>query len=244
MATSNSSNFTCTRDDVIARALRIVQAIGQGETPDPIAVTEATLALNMIVKERQADGMQLWKIQTNSFAVVSGTKDYNIGIGSTINQTAPLKVIQAWMRTTATAADSPMNIITKQEYDMYGVKTSPGQPSEVFYRTPGVGLPEMQGVFSLYPAPDANTASASTFVFTGMYPIQDFDVSTDNPDFPSYYFNALTWILADQLAYEYGVPLSERAMISKKATEHLMRALMFDTEEGSLYIQPEARWEN
>ena len=67
----------------------------------------------------------------------------------------------------------------------------------------------------------------------------DFDASTDNPDIPSYMFNALTWALADQLSYEYGLGLGERSMISKKAQMHKAMALSFDQEEGSLYIRPE-----
>ncbi len=244
MATSNSTNFTVTRDDLIQRALRIVSAIGQGETPDNAAYTEASMALNMLIKERQADGMQLWKVQTcTPIALTASTKDYTIGLSSTIAQTAPLKILQAWIRTTSTAADSPINLITKSDYDRYGVKTSTGQPSEMYYNPPGVGLPEQQGTITLYPAPDTNTAANCTLVFTAHYPIQDFDVSTDNPDFPSYYFNALTWGLAAELAYEYGVPLAERSMIAKTADMHLTKALGFDIEEGSFYIQPEARWE-
>lgn len=237
MATSNSTNFVVNRDDIINRALRLCSAIGQGEVGDPTAVTEAALALNLIVKERQADGMQLWKVITNSFPMLASTNTYNIGIGQTVNQTAPLKIIQAWIRSTTNSADSPINIISKQEYDRYGIKTSPGTPSQLFYKTPGAIQTDMQGTAYLYPTPDANAVSTGTFFFTGMYPLQDFDVSTDNPDFPSYYYNALCWLLADELSTEYGVPLAERGMISKKAQEHLAMALSFDQEEGSFYVQ-------
>ena len=65
--------------------------------------------------------------------------------------------------------------------------------------------------------------------------------SADNPDFPSFYYNALVWNLAGQLSYEYSVPLAERAMIDKKADLHRQRAEGFDVEEGSLYLMPQ--WE-
>ena len=243
MALSASTNFTVTRDDIITRALRIVGAIGQGETPEVQAVTDAALVLNMIVKERQADGMQLWKVQTSSFPMVNGTATYNIGIGSTVNQTAPLKVIQTWVRTTATNADSPTNLITKQEYDRYGNKATTGTPAMIYYKPPGPNVTEMIGTFSLYPVPDANAASTSTFFFTGVSPIQDFDASTDNPDFPSYYFNTLTWLLASEIAYEYGIGLQERGQIKKEADSHLQQALSFDQEEGSFFVQPANPWE-
>jgi hypothetical protein len=188
--------------------------------------------------------MQLWKMTTSTpVALVAGTSSYTIGTGFTIAQTAPLKVLQAWIRTTSTNADSSLNLLTKKDYDQYGNKASQGTPSEVYYKPPGPNVPEMQGTFTFYPTPDANTASSTTFVFTGVYPIQDFDASTDNPDFPGYYFLALTWLLAKELAPEYGVPLAERGMIAKEAKEHLDKALSFDIEEGSFYIQPEPDWD-
>jgi len=242
MALSASTNFVVTRDDIITRALRLIGAIGQGESGEPLAVTEAAQVLNMIVKERAADGMQLWRIITSTFTMVAGTATYNIGTGSTIAQAAPLKIIQAWRRNTTTLTDSPVNIITKQEYDRLGNKVSQGAPNQMFYKVPGPNVPELIGNIALYPAPNTATASSEIFVFTGVYPLQDFDTSTDNPDFPSYYFNALTWLLADELAFEYGVPLAERGMIAKKAQEHLQMALDNDIEEGSYFIQPQTDW--
>ena len=77
---------------------------------------------------------------------------------------------------------------------------------------------------------------------SGQIPFEDFSLSTDIPDFPSYWFNALKWGLADQLAYEYGVGLAERSMITKKALYHKTQALSFGGEEGSLKIQPQPSW--
>ena len=60
MATSNSTNFATSRDNLISGALRIAGAIAQGETPSATLVSETAEALNMIVKAKQADGMPLW----------------------------------------------------------------------------------------------------------------------------------------------------------------------------------------
>lgn len=238
MALSASTNFVVTRDDLLTAALRLVGGVGQNETPDPSAITEAALALNMLAKEWEADGMQLWKIATINFPVVAATASYNIGIGSTINQTAPLKIIQAYTRGTS-QGDQPMTIFTKQEYDMYSSKTAAGTPTQLFYRTPGPSTPELQGTIFLLPVPQAiDVTNGLNIYMTGVFPIMDFDTSTDNPDFPSYYYNALKWGLADQLSTEYGVPLSERGFIQNKADKHLAKALSFDIEEGSLYLQP------
>ena len=240
MATSASTNYTVTRDDVIKRALRIIGAIGQGETPPTDAVTEAAVALNQIVKEWNADGMQLWKyITTSAITLVASTTSYQIGIGATVNQTAPLKVTQAWLRNTTTNADTPLILITKQEYDMLSVKSQTGQPNQLYYFPPGAVATEQVGTIYLFPTPNSDTATNLRLYLTGMTSIMDFDASSDTADFPSFYYNALAWALADQLSYEYGVPYAQQAMITKKAEVHKEKALGFDREEGSLYLQPD-----
>jgi len=241
MPIGSTSSFVATRDDVINRALRLVSAIGQTEVGDPGAVTEASLALNMLIKEWQGDGMQLWKISTINFPVVATKGSYAIGVGaSDINQEAPLKIIQAYSRPgTGAQPDAPFSIFTKQEYDMYSSKSIPGTPTQLFYKTPGPTTGAMTGTIYLLPVPTTTDVTNSLNIYlTGVFPLRDFTASTDNPDLPSYYYNALCWGLADQLSTEYGVPLSERGFIQNKAQMHLEKAKGFDIEEGSIYFQP------
>jgi hypothetical protein len=243
MAQSLSYNYTTSRDAIITRALRIVGAIGQGETPSSTAVTEAAEALNDLVKEWETDGMPLWAVTNSSLTPIAGTAAYTVGIGLTTNIPAPLKIIQAWGRVTASGLDTPILVITRQEYTMLGNKTSSGAVSQLWYNPPGgIAATESVGTITLYPTPDTNYATYNTVNFNYQRPFMDFDSSTDVPDFPQYWYNAVKWGLADQLAYEYGVGLSERAMISKKAQFHKDNALSFGTEEGSLKLQPMPSW--
>lgn len=250
-ATSGTNLYTSTRDSIITRALRICGAIGQGETPQTAAITEGAEALNDLVKEWNADGMPLWKITNDSIVLTAGTAAYIIGTGQTINQPAPLKMLQGWLHdvTNPTAPfDSPMIIITKQDYSIYGSKTAQARPSQFLYYPPGAntGLAgttqDFFGTVTLYPVPDTITAVNCTFTWIGQYSFQDFNASTDLPDFPSYWVNAIKWGLAAELTYEYGVGLSERAMIEKKAAAKKDLALSYGTEEGSLYIWPRAQY--
>ena len=244
MATSNSYNYTKNRDQIITRALRIVGAIGQGETPTATAVTEAAEVLNDLVKEWEADGMQLWCIRDYILTPTATINNYLVGVGYTIEAPAPTKILQAWNRSTANNLDTPVLLITRHEYNMLGSKTTQGQPSQLWYVPPGeINGTENFGSITLYVTPDTNYASNFTLHFTGVRPLQDFDASTDVMDFPQYWGNAVCWGLADQLSYEYGVGLSERAMISKKAEQHREKALSYGTEEGHLLIQPSPHWQ-
>lgn len=239
MALSNSTNYTTNRDQLITRALRIVNEIGTGETPNATRVSECALVLNDIFKEWEALGMQLWKVSTFPITLSATVGSYTIGIGATINVTAPTKILHAYSRNNSTNTDSPLIPLTKQEYDLYNVKAVNSSITQWYYNPPGpISGTEQQGTIYFINRPDATEAAGHTVYATGVLPLMDFDASTDVPDIPSYLYNALVWALAEQLAYEAGVPLSERAMISKMADKHLGRAMSFDIEEGSLYIQP------
>ena len=243
MATSNSYNFTKNRDQIITRSLRIIGAIGQGETPNATAVTEAAEVLNDMVKEWEADGMQLWCVKEYTLVPVASTNVYTIGVGSTIDEAAPTKLLQAWSRVTTGSKDTPILLITRHEYNMLGSKTTEGSPSQLWYNPPGqISATETQGTCTLYVTPDTNFATNSTIKFTGVRPLQDFDAASDVMDFPQYWGNAVVWGLADQLSYEYGVGLSERSMLAKKAEFYRERALSYGTEEGHLLIQPNPGW--
>src|SRR6266576_3648716 len=140
--TSLVTKYTTTRDTVIARALRIVGAIGQGETPVAAALTEGTEALNDLVKQLETDGMPLWKVKVMTAFALTATQTYLIGIGSTVNQTAPLKVLQAFLRDTSSSPnlDQPLLITTQQDYNYFGSKTATGIPNQVWYNPPGPGI--------------------------------------------------------------------------------------------------------
>jgi len=85
MATSGSTDFSVSRDDIIKRALRIIGVLAQGETPTTNQTTEAAVALNGLVKAWEADGMPLWAIKSFSIPLTTGAATYQIGLSKTVN---------------------------------------------------------------------------------------------------------------------------------------------------------------
>jgi hypothetical protein len=246
MTTSATSNYNNTRDQIITRALRIVGAIGQGETPDTDAITDATWALNDLIAELNTDGMPLWNLSVITCTpLVLGTATYSIGEGATFDFPAPLKVLQAYLHDTSTEYDTPVLLIDHQRYLLLGTKSQQGVPNQLFYQTPRAiqASGELYGEVTLYPTPDAYTVANKELVLHVQKPLDDFDVAGDTLDFPPYWINSLVWLLAAALAYEYGLGLAERSMIAKKAEQHKQAALSFGTEEGSMYLMPEPRWD-
>jgi len=234
--TSGSTDFSVTRDDIIKRALRLIGVLAQGETPSATQVTEAASALNGLVKAWQADGMPLWALKSYAVTLVAGTKDYEIGLGKAVNIPKPLKVQQAYNHNVTSNVDIPMRILTKQEYNMLGNKTSAGNPIQIYYD------PQRDyGILSVFPVPSTVEQTANTITLFYQRPFEDFDASTDNPDFPQEWYDAITYGLATRLAPEYGIPAADRKVLWQEMSIIKKEALDFGTEEGSLYFQRDFR---
>lgn len=236
MSTSSSTNFSVTRDDIIKGALRLCGALAVGETPSADQVTEASEALNMLVKAWQADGMALWARGEYTLPLTLSTQSYNIGIGQTVNIAKPLKITQAILHDTQTNVDIPMRIITRDEYLRLGNKTTTGQPIQIYYD------PQRDhGVLYVYPPANSSAVSYKQIKFTYQKPFEDFDASTDNPDFPQEWYEALKYGLASRLAGEYGISMDDRRQLMQEAILIKNEALGFGTEEGSFYFVADYR---
>ena len=236
MATSGNSNYTTTRDEIIKRALRLLGVIAQGQVPSADQYSEAAIALNSLVKALQADGMPLWAMKQYAMSIVAGQNSYEIGTGLSVNIAKPLKIYQAWLHDINSNIDVPMRILTRQEYNILGNKTTSGMPIQIFYEP----LRD-SGVLHVFPTPDSYSQTNKTLYIVYQRPFEDLDASTDNPDFPQEWYDAVTYGLATRLAPEYGLPSSDRKTLWQEATIIKQEALNFGLEEGSLYFGVERR---
>ena len=215
---------------MLFRSLRIIGAIAQGETPTATQYSEAAEALNMVVKAFMADGMPLWAMTEYSLTLVAGTSTY------TITTPKLMKVVQAFNHNSSSNVDIPMRIITRDEYNRLGNKTSAGNPIQV-YHSPN----RTDSTVKVFPTPDATAQTYNTIKLVAQKPFEDFDSSTDEPDFPQEWFNALKFALALALAPEYGMNIQDRNQLLKEAALYKNEALSFGTEEGSLFFQVDSR---
>ena len=236
---TTSSTYSITRDQVIVAALRKLQVVELGATPDSATINNAAQALNVMIKAWMTQGIKLWTVQQYTLPLVAGQTSYTIGSsGMNVTANKPLKVIQAWMRNTAVSPniDTPMQVISKQEYNILGSKFSQGMVSTVFY-DPSTTF----GTLYTYLTPDAATATNYDLYLVGQRPIYDIINSTDIPDFPNEWMQALVWGLADELSIEYGCPVSQRQEITAKAERYKADLVDWDVEPTSTFFQMDSR---
>lgn len=229
MTISSSYDFSVTRDDIIASALRIIGAIAPGETPTTAMYTSGSQALNMIVKAWQADGMPVWVMSQYTLTLVDATNSYSI-------TPKLLKVISAFNRNTSTNIDIPMRVVSQDEYNRLGNKSTAGNPIQIWAQP----LLDTTTV-KVYPTPTAVEAAANTILITYQKQFSDMDSSSDTLEFPQEWFDAIKFALANRLSFEYGMDIQDRKQLLEQAMILKQEALSFGTEEGSVFFGVDVR---
>lgn len=235
MTTSGTSTFNPTRDQIIKGALRLVGALSQGEEPTADQVTEASEALNMLVKAWESDSMPLWGLEEHTIDLVTGVNTYKIGTGQDIDIPKPLRILQAW--NSNNNIDTPMRLLTKQEYNMLGNKITQGVPIQFYY-----DVQRDYGKLKLFPTPSAIAEDSYTVSFVYQRPFEDFDSATNTADFPQEWIEAIKYGLAVRLSAEYGLTVEQRRELRTDAKEIKDLALSNGTESGSIYFGVERRY--
>jgi len=238
MALSGSYDWTLNRDQVITGALRKLAVLPSGGTPSAAQISDASEALNALVKAFQADGMPLWALTSHTFTVTSGTATYAIGVSQTLDTVAPLKVMQA-LYTVSGASAVPMNVYNRYDFNMLpNLSTVTGTPVNLYYQPTSGASGEPIGSIKLWPVPNDST---TTITLHYQRPFNDMDAAGNNFDFPSYWIQALIYNLAWALAPEYGIPPTDRGFLAKEAQHWKDEALSYGSEEGSVYFQPDTQ---
>lgn len=96
MATSGSVDFNLTGTQIVNRAMRHMGVIGQEETPNDSELADGLEALNVLVKQLPAEGINLWKNEDLIVWLRVGVTKYSIGSSGDHAATT-------WVRTTLSA---------------------------------------------------------------------------------------------------------------------------------------------
>ncbi|MDE2097571.1 MAG: hypothetical protein KGL39_10020 [Patescibacteria group bacterium] len=237
MTIGTTTTLLVNRDDIISASLRLLEVIGVGETPEIEDFTNSAQALNIMVKAWQIDGYKLWAVKDLSLPLVSGNATYQIGPSATgtgaLVTDRPLRLQDSCYIRDSNGHDTSVMIVSRQEYNILGAKSSPATPTQIFYD------PQLtNGVLTVFPAPVDSTHTLHLIV---QKPLADFNLSTDNPDFPQEWYQALKWGLAAELGLEYGVPERKIARIEQKAAIFKEQLNNWSQEEADVYFVPDSR---
>lgn len=241
MATSGSYNWTVTRNDIIEQALRKIGALGDhtAVTADTNKLNVGIAAINPVLRHLATKGMPLWAMETVEipFTTFTTTTPKTWGAGMDIVLAyRPLKVVNAFRRDStvvATPVDTPMIIDEYTAYQNMSSKAQTGTPLAVYHNPKGYN-----STLNVWPLPDATAIANMSMVLWVHREYQDFDASTDEPDFPREWIEPFIYALAYHLAPNYGLPPADRNALKSDRDSLIMAAEGFGTEEGSIRFQP------
>ena len=249
MASSGTASFTVTRNDMIESAYRKLRTLKEGDVPNAKQIRYANMALNMLLKNMQSNGLQLWTYQLIAIPMVAGQMVYTIGpVGTDVVTTRPLRLFDgSYIRNTQNGVnyDQPLRIISRQEYLQYGDKGSQSIPNSIYYDSKidsGAVTSPSTGYGNLYVY--ATLASGSSYTVYGNFqrPIYDITSADQEFDLPQEWFRPLSFMLAADLSYE--VPDVNPQVATNL---HQMAKMLHDevqdwsVETASMYLTPDSQ---
>jgi hypothetical protein len=131
-----STTFNITRDQVITMALRKLGVQDLGTTPDAASIQNASLNLNLLIKQMDVEGLKLWKNQEVYFTPIAAQTLYVLGgvstytmydaITNAVVTDRPISVIQAWYQDTSVTPQNrvSLQLLARQDYNILGSPTS------------------------------------------------------------------------------------------------------------------------
>lgn len=233
MSTSGSTNFSLVTNTLIDEAFDICGIGSEGEAVTSDMYARATRSLNLI-KSTWGAAERLWTKTEGSVTLVADQQSYAL---ATLFSVKPMRVLSVRRRVTASAIDTPLMELSRQEYFDTPNKASSSIPNS-FYYDPQLAT----GTLYIWPVASAATAAAQTLKVTYLRRIEDFDGSADDPDFPQEWTQALCYALASEMALKYGVAPDLRAEINMRAGALYEALSGWDNEPASILLQPDLRW--
>jgi hypothetical protein len=243
MTTSGTTTYSVTRNDIISASLRLLGVLEEGAVPNAAAIENASMVLNLLIKDWMTDGIKLWTVNEIILPLVNTQNTYTIGpdVSNDLVTNKPLRIIQSHLRNLSVSPpiDMPMTIISEQEYNILGAKDSQGNVNTVMYK-PYVTY----GVLKVFLTPNAQVSEDYELHLNVQRPIQDITSSNQTFDFPSEWYQSLRWGLASELVGDYGLDLQRATLVMQRAEMYKQRLMAWDTENASTFFQPDGRSNN
>lgn len=249
MATSGSYNYTIDRNTLIEQALRKIGALGDhtAVASDTNKLNVGIAAINPVMRTMSTYGMPLWAMEIvdvpfsnfTTIAPVTWGPSKTISTGTAGAGYRPLKVVHAIRRDTtgSDTIDTPMTIGEYTYYQGMSGKEATGAPNTVYHNPL-----RAWSTLNVWPLPDSTwDDSGHSMVLWVQREFQDFDASTDEPEFPIEWTEAFIYALAYHLAPNYGLPPSDRQALKADRDALIAQLNGWGTEEGSFRIQPRKR---
>ena len=202
--------------EVVTAALRKLNITNVGDDPDAEDAELAMTALNRMLKAWQNRGYNVWAVSQLSVTLTTAAS-------YVMSPVRPLRILGA--RFSRNGVEIPMQVMTRDEYDMLPQKLSTGTPTTYYYD-------RQREAAKLYVWPVLTVAAGEVLNITYERETDDITSLDQVLDLPGEYFDAAVYGLAARLSDDYQRDVPQ---IVARAEEELRIALAFDREESVFF---------
>ena len=183
------------------RALRLANAIGEGQTPSAAQYSDLFAELQMMLAEWQTDRFLVYQ-DVEIVCPSTNAEWYTIGPGQQFNVARPMRLEQAFARQnpggSPTPVDYPLEMLfSREDYARIRLKSLSSWPQTIYYDR---GFPI--GNIAIWPIP--NTSFEIHLVL--MQQLQQFETQYDTISMPPIYQRAIQYNLAIIAGAMNGLP--------------------------------------
>jgi len=224
-------SYTLSASEIIEKAFHILGKASEGEAMTSRMYSDGLSSLNLMIKTWESQP-HLWTQTEGTLVLVAGQAAYPI-------DPKPMRISS--VRRRLNGIDTPMNEFSRQEYfDQPNKTQSPSVPVSYYYDPQ-----QATGTLYLWPAPSSLAVSQYSVNYTYWRRMSDVNATSDDPDIPQEWQEALVWNLASALETEYPVNDPRLATkIDQRAALLYGELKAFDNEPASIYLQPDYRWDS
>jgi hypothetical protein len=240
---SGDVSFNQNEGQIIADALQMLGVLGGGVSTSTNDMNFCSNMLNKMIKSWQAQGIQLFTETEAVIPLTAAVSIYALSATGIEQSTYP----------ELTVAGRPLNInsLRYQYYQGSEIRLkkfgraqfmevpnkTTGGPSTCYYFSPQ----DTYGLLYLWPVPD-NALDTINISYTRV--VQSMDSSTNTPDLPVEALHCITLNLACLVAPAFGISLQKTMPeLPEMAKLALAELKSWDSEEGSVFIVPDYRWD-
>ena len=234
-----STTFSITAGQLVASALRLQGYIQQGDTPSATLYTNMVEALNILVKAWSSRGLKVWTVVEETIPLTLDQRSMTIGDGGDVDTDRPLRIEECFIRynvSSDTPTDVTLQPLSRNEYQMLGNKFTTGTPNSYFY-DPLIPL----GKLYWYVVPDQEAEDDMEIHIFMRKQLDDIADEDAELEFPSEWYQALRWNLADETSLDNQIPESVADRIAERAKRLKEEMEGWDREYTSVFIQPDLR---
>ena len=194
--------MTVTTGDLLAEVLAIIGAAEGDEVASAAEERAFSRAVNLFLNHLSARSSMIHAAVMESFTLTAAQRTYTVKTSGEFNTPTPVEILDGCYVRDSNNADTPIRVISLQEYNAYGDKlTATGRPEAINFDPGQAQQSTRQALVSVYPIPDSSTTW--TLFLALQKPLTEIVSHWTSLTFHPAYFEFLAYAMAVRLYHRY-----------------------------------------